>query len=337
MRAGVVAAILAAVLFHGAPASAEAPDLRDTDQSVMRETGGRGIAVEVIENGQVVDVHAHGDHNAAVDQDVDGRFDVGGRSIRLSCFGQGAPTVVIDAGMGTAPVEDQAWRGIAGRVSHTTRVCLHDRAGLGQSDPPPASEVRTSASAARDLEAALKAAGVEPPFLLAGHSIGGLNAQVFASLYDDQVAGLVLISSTHPQQVQSWLAAFPAPAADEPAAVTRTRAYLTAIETDPSLNPERMDVASSNWEALRLRSLGDRPVIVATHSPRWRMEPELPELLAERLEAVTQDLQRRFLGLSSASIQTVAPTAGHGLPHEDPPFVAAAILDGVSSVRARQP
>jgi len=90
--------------------------------------------------------------------------------------GRARPTVVIDAGMGTTPVEDQAWRGIADRVSHKTRVCLHDRAGLGQSDPSPASEVRTSASAAKDLNAALKAADVQPPFLLAGHSIGGLNA-----------------------------------------------------------------------------------------------------------------------------------------------------------------
>lgn len=112
---------------------------------------------------------------------------------------------------------------------------------------------------------------------------------------------------------------------------------LGARVTDPSLNPKRMDVAVSNQEALRLRSLGDRPVIVATHSPRWRMEPELPEPLAERLESVTQDLQRRFLELSSGSVQRVAATAGHGLPHEDPPFVSDSILEGVSAVRARQP
>lgn len=67
MRTGVVAAILAAVLFHGAPASAESPDLRETVQGVMRETGARGIAVAVVEDGQVVDVQAHGDRNAAGD------------------------------------------------------------------------------------------------------------------------------------------------------------------------------------------------------------------------------------------------------------------------------
>jgi len=272
---------------------------------------------------------------AAAAQVVDGRFDVGGRAIRLACFGQGVPTVVIDAGMGTAPVEDQAWRRIAERVSQVTRVCLHDRAGLGQSDPAPESETRTSGSAAKDLEAALNAAGVEPPYLLAGHSIGGLNAQAFAGLFDDEVAGLVLISSTHPDQFQTWLAEFPTATADEPTAVTRVRAYLSAVETDLSLNPERMDFAASRREVLRLRSLGDRPVVVATHSPSWRMEPELPEPLAERLEAVTQNLQRQFLRLSSASVQLVAPTAGHGLPHEDPSFVTRTLLEGVAAVRAR--
>ncbi len=270
-------------------------------------------------------------------QEVDGRFDVGGRQLRLVCLGEGAPPVLIDAGMGTAPVEDQAWRRIAERVAERTRVCLHDRAGLGQSDPAPPLEMRTSASAAHDLQAALTTAGVAPPYLLAGHSIGGLNAQVFASLYDDQVAGLVLISSTHPRQVSEWLAAFPPSAADEPPILTRTRVFFAAMQSDPNANPEHLDVAASNAEASRLVSLGDRPVIVATHSPRWRMEPDLPEPLALRLEAVTQDLQREFLRLSSTSVQVVAPTAGHGLPHEDPVFVTLAILQGVDAVRSRSP
>jgi CubicO group peptidase (beta-lactamase class C family) len=67
MRTGVFATILAAVLFHGAPASAQGTHLRETVQSVMRETGARGIAVAVVEDGRVVDVQAHGDRNAAGD------------------------------------------------------------------------------------------------------------------------------------------------------------------------------------------------------------------------------------------------------------------------------
>lgn len=264
----------------------------------------------------------------------DGRFDVGGgRMIRLSCQGQGAPTVVVDAGMGLAPVEDEAWRRIAARVSETTRTCLYDRAGLGGSDPAPAGEPRTSADAAADLEAALRAARVAPPFLLAGHSIGGLHAQVFAARYPSEAAGLVLISSTHPDQMEAWLAKLPAATVDEPKPLSDARGFLTRMPRDPSLNPESLDVATSSAQARELRSLGDKPVVVATHSPKWRMVPELGEPLAIELEAVTQDLQKRFLALSTRATQTIAPSAGHGLPHEDPGFVAEAILSGVRTAR----
>ena len=264
----------------------------------------------------------------------DGRFDVGGgRMIRLSCRGQGAPTVVVDAGMGSAPVEDEAWGRIAARVSETTRICLSDRAGLGASDPAPKGAPRTSADVAADLDAALRAAGVAPPYLLAGHSIGGLHAQVFAARYPERTAGLVLISSTHPDQMQAWLARLPAAMPGEPRSITDARDFLTRMPRDPGLNPENLDFAASGVQARALRSLGDKPVIVATHSPKWRMVPDLSEPLAVELEAVTQDLQKRFLSLSSRSTQAIAPTAGHGLPHEDPGFVVEAILAGVRAVR----
>ncbi len=264
----------------------------------------------------------------------DGRFDVGGgRMVRLSCQGQGSPTVVVDAGMGGAPVEDEAWRRIAARVSEVARICLYDRAGLGGSDPAPVGGPRTSADAAADLEAALRAAKISPPFLLAGHSIGGLHAQVFAARYPDETAGLVLISSTHPDQMDAWLAKLPAATPDEPKALSDARGFLTRMPRDPSLNPENLDVGASSAQAQALRSLGDKPVVVATHSPKWRMVPDLPEPLAVELEDVTQDLQKQFLALSSRATQTIAPAAGHGLPHEDPGFVAEAILSGVKAAR----
>jgi pimeloyl-ACP methyl ester carboxylesterase len=268
----------------------------------------------------------------------DGRFEVGGgRTVRLSCQGQGAPTVVVDAGMGGAPVEDEAWRRIAARVSKAARICLYDRAGLGGSDPAPPGGPRTSADAAADLEAALRAAKVAPPFLLAGHSIGGLHAQVFAARYPDETAGLVLISSTHPDQMEAWLARLPAATPGEPKALADARDYLTRMPRDPSLNPENLDVAASNSQARALRSLGDKPVVVATHSPKWRMVPELGEPLAVELEGVTQDLQKQFLALSTRATQVIAPRAGHGLPHEDPGFVVEAILSGVKAAREGRP
>jgi hypothetical protein len=65
-------------------------------------------------------------------QSLDGKFDVGGRRIRLACQGSGYPTVVIDAGLGTAAVEDTAWQQIASKIAAVTRVCLYDRAGRAE-------------------------------------------------------------------------------------------------------------------------------------------------------------------------------------------------------------
>ena len=227
---------------------------------------------------------------------IDGRFDIGAREMRLSCSGAGELTVVIDAGMGTAPVEDPGWQRIAAQVSPVTRVCLVDRAGLGGSDPAPTGP-RTSLDAARDLHAVLAKAGEQVPFLLVGHSVGGLHAQVFAAQYPADTAGMVLVSSTHPDQIPTWLALLPPAAEGEEQALTEARAFLTSMEADPTKNEERLDMKASAAEAHQLVSLGNKPVIVATHSPRFRMVPGLSEPIAVRLEEATQRMQRKFSSL----------------------------------------
>ena len=265
---------------------------------------------------------------------IDGRFDIGAREMRLACSGAGEPTVVIDAGMGTAPVEDPGWQRIAAQVSPVTRVCLVDRAGLGGSDPAPTGP-RTSLDAARDLHAVLAKAGEQGPFLLVGHSVGGLHAQVFAAQYPADTAGMVLVSSTHPDQIPTWLALLPPAAGGEEKALTEARAFLTSMEADPTKNEERLDMKASAAEAHQLVSLGNKPVIVATHSPRFRMVPGLSEPIAVRLEEATQRMQRKFLSLSSNAHQNIAERAGHGLPHEAPAFVVENILQGVAAARSR--
>ena len=265
---------------------------------------------------------------------IDGRFDIGAREMRLACSGAGGPTVVIDAGMGTAPVEDPGWQRIAAQVSPVTRVCLVDRAGLGGSDPAPTGP-RTSLDAARDLHAVLAKAGEQGPFLLVGHSVGGLHAQVFAAQYPADTAGMVLVSSTHPDQIPTWLALLPPAAEGEEKALTEARAFLTSTEADPTKNEERLDMKASAAEAHQLVSLGNKPVIVATHSPRFRMVPGLSEPIAVRLEEATQRMQRKFLSLSSNAHQNIAERAGHGLPHEAPAFVVENILQGVAAARSR--
>ncbi|MBK9121629.1 MAG: alpha/beta hydrolase [Chloroflexi bacterium] len=117
-------------------------------------------------------------------------YDVGGYPMHLYCTGEGSPTVVLDAGA----VGLSAW--VQAEVAQTTRVCAFDRAGYGYSDARP--EPRDALHRAAELHGLLAAAGIEPPYVLAGHSLGGLFSRVYQRQYPDEVAGLVLIDATHP-------------------------------------------------------------------------------------------------------------------------------------------
>ncbi|WP_157903205.1 alpha/beta fold hydrolase [Cupriavidus malaysiensis] len=118
------------------------------------------------------------------------RVAVSGRSIHLHCTGQGSPTLVLEAGM-AGWSQDWAW--VQDRLSAGGRVCSYDRAGYGWSDA--ASSPRLGLDAVADLRQALRAAGEAPPWLLAGHSMGGLLAGMHARQHPADVAGLALIDA----------------------------------------------------------------------------------------------------------------------------------------------
>lgn len=120
--------------------------------------------------------------------------DVGGHRLHLQCTGTGSPTVVLEPGLG-ATSSDLGW--IAPAVARDTRVCVYDRAGRGWSDP--AAGPQDAAHIAADLHALLDQAQVPGPYVLAGHSFGGLYVLSFAAQFPDQVAGLVLLDSTAPR------------------------------------------------------------------------------------------------------------------------------------------
>lgn len=121
--------------------------------------------------------------------------DIGGRRLHLLAAGRGAPAVVIVPALGSNVLE---WMRVLRTASAETTVCVYDRAGLGWSDPEhgPATIDRM----ADDLHALLKAAGVAPPYVVAGHSMGGVVARRFQSRYPKDVAALLLVDSSHEQQ-----------------------------------------------------------------------------------------------------------------------------------------
>src|SRR5688572_11487102 len=121
-------------------------------------------------------------------------IDVGGHKLHISCTGSGSPTVILEAGLGEPGVMMSGW--IQPSVATTTQVCVYDRAGKGWSEP--AETPKDGLAIATDLHMLLSRARVDGPYVLVGHSSGGVYVQVYAARYPEQVAGMVLLDSQPP-------------------------------------------------------------------------------------------------------------------------------------------
>ena len=122
--------------------------------------------------------------------------DVGGYSLHINCVGRGTPTVLLDSGSGLFSAQ---WVRVQRQVSDTTRVCAYDRAGMGWSEMGP--DPRDAQQITSELHTLLGKAGIEGPYVLAGHSFGGMYMQTYAARYPEEVAGVALVdSSTDPVQ-----------------------------------------------------------------------------------------------------------------------------------------
>lgn len=150
-----------------------------------------GLAVDVVRTGGWLDWL--GRHSLVAPYDARGRqVDIGGRSLYLDCRGSGSPTVVLEAGMGGGAA---GWGSVLPAIAERTRVCAYDRAGLGRSEP----RGRHSAvDVAADLRAVLDAAGERAPYLVVGHSLGGVYGRIFSARERPDVAGIVLVDAFNP-------------------------------------------------------------------------------------------------------------------------------------------
>jgi len=188
--------------------------------------------------------------------------DVGGHRLNIRCTGSGTPTVVLEPGLGESASAIAKW--IAPEVARTTRVCVYDRAGHGRSDIAP------DGDAARDLHVLLERAHVPGPYVLAGHSLGGMFVLSYAHRYPSQVGGVVLLDSMHPRQTHT--AADMGPVLDVVPTVARTglaRLLVHPKDGEPAAQarqfvrdveqmPARLD------RAAQLKTLGSRPLGVVT-------------------------------------------------------------------------
>ena len=225
-----------------------------------------------------------------------------GRSLNLVCSGRGAPLVLLESGFGAGAF---AWGQVQTIVARKTRVCSYDRAGYGFSTPGPLP--RDGASIARDLDAALRKAGERGPFVIVGHSSGGLYARILAARRRSETVGLVLVDPSVPFQDRRLAAAFGPGAGGLEGVRRRPAACLQAAESRAKGTLEAEGCLPKEPAALR---------VAASQPGVWRNQlSELDTLFRTTSEQVNRT--RPVLKDVPTIVLTASPT-GVAAGQEDP-------------------
>ena len=287
--------------------------------------------------------------------------DVGGHSLHLWCSGSGSPTVVLESGLGGFSFD---WSFVRGEISEHARVCTYDRAGYGWSDP--IDSPQSSADVAGDLNSLLRGAEESGPYLLGGHSAGGLYIRAFASRYPDEVEAMVLVDSAHESQGLR-LTAFESIEEQQqgqlgmcsllsPIGLMRVLGvHDGSLPADASLEGDEYEawrghlygnafcgVMAREFEALMAEtrqtqpptSLGDIPLVVLTRDVTSDEFPAGARIDAQTLEDAGEtvlELQRELARLSTSGTHRIVADSGHYIHWDQPEVVVDTIVEMLSS------
>jgi pimeloyl-ACP methyl ester carboxylesterase len=254
------------------------------------------------------------------------KIDVGGYQLYLYCTGSGSPTVILEAGL---EGDDISWKPVQPEVAKFTRVCSYDRAGLAHSDygPTPRDAVMTST----DLHTLLTEAGIEPPYLLVGHSFGGLLIRRYAFDHPDQVTGMIFVDSLHENWWQEAANLLPTDGSNDSNRLASFRRYLIDGWRDPAGNFEAMDIPAVVEQVRETGDFGDMPITVLTAGRFNVLNPGLPPDLESQLGQLFHDQQTQLAELSTVGTQVVIEDSGHNMPRENP----AAIVEAIRTMLSR--
>lgn len=283
-------------------------------------------------------------HLSRCDNPPPGRLvELDDRQVHVHCAGEGSPTVILEAGL---PGSSLAWMSVFSEIAAFTRVCSYDRPGYGWSEP--ASSPRTADTIVQELKMLLQAADIKPPYVLVGHSFGGLLMQLYATRFPSDFEGVVLVDSSHSDQAHRTLdleeiegiarvlkvlgplgfarLLLPVPAGDPD---SRDSSVLE-LEKDLLMSNRTLRAASTEMYGLRqsMRQVADssvrfsdKPLVVLTEG-RQR---------ADFWHRMQEDLGR----LSTDSEWRVVEGAGHFIQHDRPGVVVEAVRDVIGRLEER--
>jgi pimeloyl-ACP methyl ester carboxylesterase len=293
-----------------------------------------------------------------------------GRRLNIYCTGRGTPTVVFDSGLGDSA---KAWGLVQPVVSAVTRACSYDRAGLGFSDP--SLWPRTSANIVDDLHRLLRAAKIKPPYVLVGHSSGGINVKLYAETYLSEMAGMVLVDPSpedlgtmmwamdpasqatyapYMESLQQCLRAKPSDFAAGSELLKkcvsgpdpRYSEAINAVELERGKQHARLAAwiseqqqvwfTSANQVRAGHRSFGDMPLIVLTHQPFERSGTETQELRDAKNQLWIR-LDDETAAMSTRGTRRTVENSGHYIQLDQPQVVVGAILEVVRATSDRMP
>jgi pimeloyl-ACP methyl ester carboxylesterase len=252
------------------------------------------------------------------------RLDVGGYKLYINCEGRerkGVPVVVMDAGLGNS---SESWLGIQPKVAEFARVCIYDRAGLGNSDP--SIHTQTTTQIAIDIHELLARAGVPRPLVLVGHSLGGINARMYASMYPKEVLGMVLVDSAHEEQSARMDALIP----EE----IKKQFPPSALEVRSN---EKIDLKGNSERRARMAAWrADIPLIVLTAANAQPGGVGPLAYLAPKFEEIRQELQQDLVHRSPQGKQIIATKSGHFIQRDEPELVVKAIREVIDATRKQK-
>jgi pimeloyl-ACP methyl ester carboxylesterase len=287
-----------------------------------------------------------------------GRFYiVEGQEMHIDCSGAGSPTVIMEAAA-SAPWSE--WRRVQPELSQVTQTCSYDRAGHGWSVPRKGS--RDAETIIRELHSLLDQAGVKPPFVLAGHSAGGLYVREYAREFPNEVVGVALIESSSPQQIDElpgFRAAYEedkqeakwevwkdrvrvwtgwerllghchVPAKDFPGWSAQYDAMACRLDYVDTDECELNYFEQSSKQAGRLNTFDRKPLLVISRDPGQRGGLSARSLAAIPVWDREQEVSK---SLSPQSWRVIARNSGHMVPHDRPDVVVAELTHLIDYLR----